>query len=129
MKLTQEEIVDILQGDLETFNKFLDSYANHIVERVLKSIPMMIANLVKTSEGIVATVEQFYKDNPNLVSSKDIVGKVLEKLDAENPGSSIQELRQMAKPTIEQTQKVNGLNQEVTRPNIDKLSKDLNGII
>lgn len=129
MRLTQEEIVDILQGDEETFNKFLESYSNYLVERVLKSIPVMIANLVKTSEGIVGTVEQFYKDNPQFVGAKDLVSKVMEKVDAENPGSSINELLSLAKPVIEQTLQVNGLNQTVERPNVDTFSKDLNGLI
>lgn len=128
MKLTQEEFEKV-SSNVDIFNQFLISYRDYLFEYTLKAIPVMIANLVRTSESVVGAAESFYKDNPNFVQYKELVMKIVERIDAENPGKSLDEIFKLAKPLIDKAIVVNGGERVLDRPDVTTLNDNLNGLI
>ena len=95
-----------------------------IIEKVLLMIPDVIGNLITHHMSMSKTNKEFYKKHSELQDHKDVVVKVLEKVEGENPLLIHQKLLEKALPKIqEQIRLSNGMSME----NVDVPSLDYNG--
>lgn len=62
------------------------------VEEALKSLPFVIHNLMATTAKMKESRDKFYKDNKDLEGRKDLVGQVMERVESENAGFSLDEV-------------------------------------
>jgi len=94
---------------------------DRIVEKVLLMIPDVIGNLITHHMTMNKTNQDFYKKHTDLQNHKDIVAKVLEQVEGENPLLDHQKLLDKALPKIhEQVKLSTGLSMEdVSMPSMD----------
>jgi hypothetical protein len=98
--LTDKELYQLRSGSLEEANVILGKLRDQIVEQVLLSIPMAVVNLVNYSKTLKNSAEEFYRENPDLIEHKALVGKVLQVLESERPGDEIESLLSDAKEIV-----------------------------
>jgi hypothetical protein len=84
-------------------------------------LPTVINNLTKQAAYMHESVETFYKDNPDLVPYKTEVAKVLERLESENPGVSLNVLT--ARAANETRTIIGRLNSMPRRTQLPRLSE------
>ena len=101
---------------------------DEIIEEVMLLCPRIMAELV--NERIIADKlkAKFYSDNKEFQKHLDIVAKVLEKTDGENPGIGLEKMLDLAAPEIQKTiDQIKDKNlTDMTRP--DKLALRLNDL-
>ena len=97
---------------------------DRVIEKVLLMIPEVIGNLITHHMSMKDTNQEFYKKHSELVNHKEVVAKVLEKVEGENPLLSHQKLLEKALPKIQEQVKLsNGLSMDI----VDVPSLDYNG--
>lgn len=111
------------------FNEFLWNFHDQIVESTLRSIPAMVTSLIKHSAVMQEAVSKFYSDHPEFKDSKALVAGVIEKLQHEHPGKSVEDLLTLAIPIIEQRIKsAINLDSEIKKPDLSKANAELNKV-
>jgi len=78
-----------------TYSQFCDylmRISKFCVEEALKAIPHVITHLSKQSIYLKTLSDNFYKDNKDLDNNRELVTKVMEKVESENPGISYEEV-------------------------------------
>ena len=66
------------------------------VEEALRALPAIIQNLVVSASRLQKVSTEFYKDNKDLVEHKDLVGKIIQEVEANNPGISFEKITEEA---------------------------------
>ena len=97
---------------------------DRIVEKVLRMIPDVIGNLITHHMTMQKTNQDFYTKHKDLQEHKDIVAKVLEQVEGDNPLLDHKDLMEKALPKIHEHIKLSsGLSMDA----IDMPSIDYNG--
>lgn len=76
------------------------AYIDSTVEKALLRIPEIIGALMADKAAQMETVKKFYTEHSEFNSHKDLVGAMVQKVDAENPGASYSDLLKKATPLI-----------------------------
>jgi hypothetical protein len=84
MKISDELHVKLKRGSKSAY----EAYGQLIVEEVLRSIPHVIEAVCKQTLALRRLSEDFYRKNPDLEPHREKIPKVLEQVEAENPGIS-----------------------------------------
>lgn len=115
MSLITEQLLERLKlGEREAFEDLVQL----AVQEALKALPLVIDNITKQAAVLRSSSEQFYNENPGLREHKPLVAKVLEQVEAENPGISYKTLLEKTKPRVYQALQ----SQSVAKPvNPEKL--------
>lgn len=90
MILTEEEYLKFGTGMTKVeLEEFFIKFQRQCVEETLKTLPAVISHLVKTTSTLQSLSEGFYKKNSDLISHKELVRKVIEEVEAGNPGMEL----------------------------------------
>jgi hypothetical protein len=94
---------------------------NEAVEQALLRLPEVVGNLITSHISSIKINKQFYDKFPEFKDSKDLVAKVIEKLENDNPGIDYVKLLDLAAPLIkEQIKTIGPLSMKtVLKPNRD----------
>ena len=94
---------------------------NEAVEKALLRLPEVVGNLITSHISSIKINKQFYDKFPEFKDSKDLVAKVIEKLENDNPGVDYTKLLDLAAPLIkEQIKTVGSIDlKNVLKPNRD----------
>ena len=113
-----------MEDNLGKFNSEKQELEDRIIEKVLLMIPEVMGNLITHHMSMKETNQEFYKKHSELQEHKEVVAKVLEKVEGDNPLLSHQKLLEKALPKIQDQIKLsNGLSMET----VDVPSLDYNG--
>lgn len=104
MKLEERLLSGLRHGNADAFEEF----AGLIVQETLRMIPHVVENVVKQAGSLRKLSGDFYERNPQFAQHKGLVAKVLEGVEAENPGRPYGELLDIAKPRI--TEAISGMD-------------------
>jgi hypothetical protein len=99
-----------------------------ITEHVLLLLPSVISHLINNMATMKELSTQFYEKHKDLAQHKNIVGTVIEQLEAKHPGKSVEEILNLAAP---EARKLMSLQQNVeSKPSfsVDKLDKILGNL-
>ena len=108
--ITQQGMIDFIKdldmddvsANPEIFNKVLNNAVQHAIQRTFVTIPDLVVHQIKQQNALNTTIEQFYKENADLVSVKQTVGAVANSLSAEHSDWPVEKvLRESAKKTRE----------------------------
>ena len=102
--LTQADVYDFVgEADLDTilsskdeFNKFLSSVVNSTIntttENIYKNLPSAVSSQVTQQNGLKAVVDEFYKENADLLPVRKTVAGVSNEVAAEHPEFTIEQI-------------------------------------
>lgn len=101
--ITREEYekVDVLNYD--QFCTYLRHLVKLCVEESLKSLPNVMSHISAQAAYLKDMSNKFYKDNKDLMPYKRLVAETIEKLEAENPGLSYEDILKKAAVQAKQT--------------------------
>jgi len=80
----------------EQIDELLLKTKQEAVEEALRALPAIIQNLVVSASRLQKVSTEFYKDNKDLVEHKDLVGKIIQEVEADNPGISFEKITEEA---------------------------------
>lgn len=85
---SQELVTKIKDGTItaEDLDLVFYSIQTHAAEQALRMLPNVVDYLIKQSTHIKGLSEDFFKRNKDLVNKKDMLAKLLEQVESENPG-------------------------------------------
>jgi len=109
--------IDDLLEDPAKFNAVLNNVAQssqavakqQAVQQVLRSVPELVMGYITRHSAMNRMVDDFYKENVDLVSVKQTVAAVANDVHAKNPGLSVEEV---FKQSAEATRKLLGLKRD-----------------
>lgn len=81
---SNEELWDLL-GDVEKFNKFLSDFEADVKQQTLLLIPDIVVKHLQDQYKYRDLVKKFYKENPELIEDKALVGNLMNKVAADHP--------------------------------------------
>ena len=84
----------------EVLEKLLNETIQQAVEMSMRILPGMLNQLITQASHTKQLRDDFYKENKDLDGHKDKVGKVLEKLQADNPASTFEDLLKKLGPEV-----------------------------
>lgn len=76
---------------------------NAAVERALLSLPDALGNLMSHQAMFARMNKEFYQKYPEFAKQKEVVARVLEGVEAENPGMDYKLILEKAVPVIKDT--------------------------
>ena len=76
------------------------SIINEAVEKALLMLPEVIGNLIMNQTKTMTLIKNFYSKYPDIAEKKELVAAIVEKTEAENPGSNYEEILDKAAPVI-----------------------------
>lgn len=123
--LSDEEYA-LARGSKEGFEAVLTRVCALAVEDALRVLPQVVKSLVVQVAGLKETSDFFYKSNPDMASRKEELAKVLESLEAQNPGKPYPELIQQAANQL-RARVFTGVDPG-GKPKLEDLDKQLNGM-
>lgn len=88
-----DQEVDTIVGSKEALNEFLnnalrsmfDTFSPGVSENVLRNIPNIVKSQVMTTVTLQKTVDDFYRENPDLANVREFVGIVGAEIASKNP--------------------------------------------
>ena len=112
------------------YSEHEEKLINEAVERALRLLPNVVSNVIKQTGTLKSLSQKFYSENKDLAGCKELVAKVMEKEEAENPGVSYDRLLQNVGPKVRQIQSCGGFNvAEIKKPSLQGLDDSLNGVL
>lgn len=126
--MTQKDYDRFCKGemDISEVNAFIEGLINEGGERILRGLPQMVDFLVQQAGTVRKLADEFYRDYPDLVGHKDLVRKILEKVEAENPGKKYGELLKKVGPEVREKLRKHEEITAVEKPfSLRKLNEDL----
>lgn len=112
-----EADLDEILSDKAQFNQFLSNLVTQVqtstTENIYRNLPGMVQNHVSSQQQITAQVEEFYKENEDLVTVKKTVGAVANEVAAEHPEY---ELAQVFSETATRVRTLLGLEKQAKTP-------------
>ena len=96
--ITRSDFNSLRNISYEQFCDLISKIAKLCVEESLKQLPHVITGLVNHASYLKALSEEFYKNNPDLARDKVMVSKVIEQVEAKNPGMKIENILTLAAP-------------------------------
>lgn len=110
--LDGEDIDDIV-SDPKKFEAVLgrvrEQTRNDVIEHVFRAIPTLIVKQVQQQTLIKSAVDDFYKENKDLIAVKRVVGEIANDVAADNPKLTLREVFDKA---AEKTRETLGLKKE-----------------
>ncbi len=88
---TDEELYEIL-GSVKNFNIFISNLTEHILRKVMISVPDLVIHHIKNEQSYKIIKEKFFTDNPELVNYKPVVAQCLNEVAAEHPDWGIEQV-------------------------------------
>lgn len=76
----------------EKLNELLKKVQTDTLQGVFRSIPKIIATLIPHHINFYNKTAEFYKNNPDLMEHRKVVGQTIDELSAKNPGWDIDKL-------------------------------------
>jgi hypothetical protein len=110
----------------EDFSSLIESIIKRAVEESLRILPSVIDHLTQQVRMLQAMSEEFYKEHPGLCAHKELVAKVIEQIEAENPGLSYKDV--LAKAALVASNRISQmptLSSNSKMPNVKKLDSAL----
>lgn len=94
--------IDNNQLTSDDFEEILKDVMTQTSEHVLKMIPNVVSYIVKQSSYLKQLSEDFYLKHPELNNHKDLVTKLVQQTETENPGKSFEEILNLVAPKAKQ---------------------------
>lgn len=110
----------------EELNELFDKVVSASVEQALRMIPGVVDYMVRHATYLNQLSTNFYEKHPELAEHKDIVTKVLEQVESENPGKPYEELLNKTVPKAKEV--LSGRNKIMASReefNLSKTDEDL----
>jgi len=102
---------------------------NAAMERILRVLPETIGNMMTAQAMYSKLNKDFYGDNPELINHREIVTKVVQTIEGQDPLKSYEDILKDALPKIkDQIGMKSGLNM-VDVPKVEDLNLTINGVI
>jgi hypothetical protein len=106
----------------EEFEARLIDLKHEAVEEALRVLPSVLQNLVVQVAHVKELRDNFYRDHPELDSHKEIVAKVVEEVEASNPGLIYDKLMEKVAPIARQRIKALSIvDSNNGKPSLEKL--------
>ena len=106
-----------------------DELVNVAAQEALRSLPLINENIIKRSAVLHEMSRKFYEDNKDLEAHKDMVAKVIERIEGQNPGMDFDKIllkaAPMAREAIKAEEKI--LTSSVTKSSSLKSMDDIIG--
>lgn len=90
--ITKEEYEATRELTYDQFCNYLIKLVKLCTEESLKALPTVITHLTNQAAYLKNLTNKFYKTNPDLAKNRKLVARVIEKVEAENPGMTYEEL-------------------------------------
>lgn len=102
--LSREEFERLRNGEIsyEEYNELIERLVNSCVEQALRMIPGVVDFMVRQATYLNQLSGDFYKNHPELAEHKELVGRVLEQVESENPGTPYEKLLEKTVPKAKQ---------------------------
>lgn len=100
------------------------------VEEALRTLPLVVKNLVVNVSQLKAKSEQFYTEHKDLVQHKELVQKVMERVETKNPGATIDTI--LSKTAEETRSRLKSKDFDLginSKPSEDTLNEGLQNIL
>ena len=108
-----DQDLDELLSDKNKFNEFLSGVVNQVrnntTEQVYRNLPQMVQTQVQSQNQLKTFVDEFYKQNEDLLPVRKTVGAVANEIAAEHPEY---ELNQLFSETEAKVRKMMGLKRD-----------------
>ena len=91
MNLTKEQHENLIT-DVDKFNKFLDDFTEHIMQRVMLEIPALVSYHVREVSRIKTLREKFYQANPELKGKESLIIQAVNGISSKHPEMSREEV-------------------------------------
>ena len=110
----------------EDLDKIIGRVQNQIIEKVLCSIPDMIVHLARRTDMMQSLYRDLFIALPEAKDDKELLAKVIEKVELQNPGKSPQEIFALIPAAYTLTKAAEG---SITSVDMSKLNETVNGVI
>jgi len=94
--VTREEYNNMRNLNYDQFCGYLMKLVKLCVEESLRSLPSVMVHLSSQAAYLKSLSDKFYADNKDLSEHRGIVTKVIEKMEAMNPGETYEEVLKLA---------------------------------
>lgn len=94
--ITRKEYEGIKDVSYDQFCGFIMKVVKLSVEESLKALPHVMTHLSKQIDYLKKLSIKFYTDNKDLVNHKPFVAKIIEQVEAENPGKAYEKVLEIA---------------------------------
>lgn len=96
MTITDEHHVRLQRGSKKAFEELLDL----AVQEALRMLPHTVDRLMKQAMSLQKLSVEFYQNNPDLAEHRELVSKMIERIEAENPGVDPRKITEQAAPKV-----------------------------
>src|SRR3990167_4983194 len=128
--ITREELQRIVEKeDVDALNEILSRVHNSAVESVIKQIPEVISRLMVSTQAHKKMISDFYQHNKEFESHKEIVSKVVQDIECDNPEKNYEDILKLAEPIIKQKIAGESLSKGLPLDKPEKVSLDGNGVL
>lgn len=101
--VSQTEFLALSKMNYEQFCGIANKVVQLCVEEALKALPHVITSLAQQAAYLKKLSDDFYDSNKDLANHKDVVAKVIENIEANNPGMEYEKVLSIAAPRARQT--------------------------
>jgi len=88
---TDEELWEIL-GNVDKFNSYISSIVEQTKREMILLVPEIVIKHIQDQHKYKKVVDKFYSDNPEFRKDKVLIGQLMNKIAADNPGLEISEV-------------------------------------
>ena len=117
---------ELMEFNRHELDRILARMENHIIEKVLCSIPDMINHLAKRAEMMNEIYRELFKECPECKDDKELLASVIQKVEGENIGKSPAEIFKLVPAEY---RKAKGLMNNIGNVDMSKLNETVNGIL
>ena len=128
MFITQEQIDNGLLKDAVAVENLFQTLVKKATEEALQALPFVIGNIINQASALKDLSMGFYRDNPDLSEHKDLVVKLIEQEELQNPGKTFEAILKDITPKAKNALK-NLNNREKEIPTVEKVDALAQGIL
>lgn len=132
MEIVTKEFVDLInkgQVSVKDLDNLLLKSEQRAVEHMLQILPNVIDYLIRQTGYIKKLGDDFYNKHQDLANHKQEVSKILETVEAENPGKPYEELLQLAAPRArEHLKKMGKFTSKMETPDLERMDSNLGNL-
>lgn len=108
MEITSQEFKTLRHGDEDAAKELLEKLFERSIhlatEQALRSLPNVVQSLITQVSSIKEAKDKFYAENKDLANNRELVAKTMQKLEAENPGLTLEAMLQKLAPEVRKIQ-------------------------
>lgn len=106
----------------EELEQLLNDTVQQTLEMAMRMLPGLLNQLITQAAHAKQLRDDFYTSNKDLDTHKDLTAKTLEQLQADNPGSTFEDLLKRLGPEVrKRIGKADSLSAKIEKPSLDKL--------